>query len=77
MNHELIIKQYSNGRTLKWLAIEHDACIDVIRNIIRCSRDEEKTYMKEMQEIARKLPRHDDSKADAKWEAALGQGAFN
>ena len=77
MNHETILKQYHNGRTLKWLADENNVCIDVIRNIVRQRRDEEKAAMKEMQAIAKTLPRHDNSKADLIWEQALGQGAFN
>ena len=77
MNHERILKQYSNGRTLKWLAEEYDTTIDKIRGILQQNREQEKAYMKEMQEIARLLPRHNDKDADLKWETALGQGNFN
>lgn len=77
MNHSLVIKQYKSGRALRWLATEHGVCIDVIRNIIRTSREEEKAYMRELRNIAAKLPRNKDELADSKWEAALGQGAFN
>ena len=77
MNPERILQQYKNGRTPKWLATEHDTTIDIIRGILQANREQEKAYMKAMQEIARLLPRHKDNEADLKWEAALGQGSFN
>ena len=77
MNHELVLRQYKNGRTPKWLATEHDTSIEIIRGILQANREQEKAHMKAMQEITKLLPRHKDSEADLKWEAALGQGSFN
>lgn len=77
MNPERILQQYKNGRTPKWLATEHDTSIDIIRGILQQNREQEKAHMKEMQAIAKLLPRHKDSEADQKWEQALGQGSFN
>lgn len=77
MNPDKVIDEYCKGRTIKDLAIKYDVNQSVIRDILKVQREETRLYTKMLGEIARSLPRHKDHEADAKWEAALGQGAFN
>jgi hypothetical protein len=72
MNHNKIIDQYAKGSTIKDLAIKYDVNQAEIREILKVQREETRLYTKQLAEIAKLLPRHDDSKADLIWAQKLG-----
>lgn len=77
MNHDRVIDQYYSGRTIAELARKYGVNQAEIRAIVREAAADLKQYQKELHKIKMALPRHNDSKADNVWEAALGQGNFN